>query len=80
MLDFDEVPVRLVLLAPLQGVTYVLKNDRGTCQGHRMASGITDDVKPEKDRTMTSVMRTRCVRELKAFNRLTKTVTKTEKG
>ena len=30
--QFDEVPVRLVLLAPLQGVTYVLKNDGGTCQ------------------------------------------------
>ena len=29
---FDEVPVRLVLLAPYRGVTYVLKNDRGTCQ------------------------------------------------
>ena len=26
---FDEVPVRLVLLDPLQGVTYVLKNERG---------------------------------------------------
>ena len=29
---FDEVPVRLVLLAPYRGVTYVLKNDRGTSQ------------------------------------------------
>ena len=27
---FDEVPVRLVLLAPhIRGVTYVLKNERG---------------------------------------------------
>ena len=30
---FDEVPVHLVLSVPLyRGMTYVLKNERGTCQ------------------------------------------------